>query len=55
MFTEIYQKFYHLQMLYFQFEGSDEEVETAFIRINQEGVAFTPIFNKVSEQSILKL
>jgi len=52
---EQYIKVYMLQLLKFTYEGTDEEVELAFSRINEAGVAFTPTFKKVESESILTL
>jgi uncharacterized protein with ParB-like and HNH nuclease domain len=53
IFHNSYEKVYRTSLIYFEYEGTDEEIEIAFDRINQDGVTFTPIFNKVSESSVL--
>jgi uncharacterized protein with ParB-like and HNH nuclease domain len=53
IFHESFEKVYRTDLIYFEYEGTDEEIEIAFDRINQDGVTFTPIFNKVSESSVL--
>jgi len=52
---EQYIKVYMLQLLEFTYEGTDEEIEVAFSRINEAGVAFTPTFKKVEKETILTI
>jgi len=52
-FHAAYEKIYLTQLLHFTYEGTDVEVETAFARINEAGVALTPVFNKVEGSQIL--
>lgn len=54
-FCEPYEKIYHTELLKFEFEGTDDEVKIAFDRINENGIAFTPIFNKVAKASFLEI
>ncbi len=54
-FSDKYKKFTHIQLLHFTYQGTDVEVKAAFERINQSGVAFTPIFNQVKNTSILEI
>lgn len=55
VFSASYEKVYFTELLKFEFEGSDEEVKIAFDRINEQGVTFTPTFNKVESETILTL
>lgn len=52
---EEFLKFYNIQLLYFMYSGTDEEIKIAFERINETGVAFTPIFKQVEKSSTLTL
>lgn len=54
-FNKSYEKFRHLELLHFTFSGTDEEVKTAFDRINQEGIAFTPTFRQVANSTLLTI
>jgi hypothetical protein len=54
-FCQSYEKVYFTELLKFEFEGTDEEVKIAFERINDNGIAFTPTFNKVTASTILTL
>lgn len=54
-FMHKYLKFYNIELLKFEYFGTDEEVNLAFERINDNGVAFTPIFNKINKEEILTL
>jgi hypothetical protein len=54
-FSTPYEKIYHTELLKFEFSGTDEEVKIAFDRINEQGIAFTPVFNKVKSETILEI
>lgn len=54
-FYEPYEKIYHTELLKFEFSGTDNEVKEAFKRINEKGVVFTPIFEKVKSKSFLEI
>ncbi len=55
IFQNAYNKFSRLDILQFQYVGTDEEIEKAFSRINTEGVAFTPTFTKVGKTQIFEV
>ena len=46
-FHKEYSKVYFTPVLGFVYGGTDDEIKTAFDRINDKGISYTPIFNKL--------
>jgi hypothetical protein len=54
-FVELWQKFRYMDLPCVIYEGTDEDVEVAFNRINLSGVQFTPDFKKLENSKTFKL
>ena len=48
------ERFKTIELLHFTFSGTDSEIQTAFDRTNEKGVAFTPVFKPVKKNELLK-